>query len=208
MKPFRLLLLLKLCLAVLHAQSPRPEPEYVFPATPFDAEATRLALEPGPATLRGVASTKSNTIGKGEGFLRSLTKSYPARKGATIALFPRTAYFDEWHALRKKHAKGPKLAVMSPLAYSHRIVAKVTDDQGNFEFRGLKPGRYYLEASIVFTQELSEKVQTGTELVAVDGNIYINPVFTRQYYHRSDRGFVETFIEIPAGREIVDVKLK
>jgi hypothetical protein len=96
---------------------------------------------------------------------------------------------------------------MSPLAYSHGIVAKVTDDQGNFEFRGLKPGRYYLEASIAFTQQLSEKVQTGTELVAVEGNIYTNPVYTRQQYHRTDRGFVEAFVEVPAGRDVVEMKL-
>jgi hypothetical protein len=198
MKKLHLLFLIMICLTGLHAQSGRADPTYVFPTTPFDKAATRLALEPGDATLRGVAAVKSGVLGK----------TYPARAGTTVTLFPRTAYFDEWHALRKKHGKSDILAVMSPLAYSHRIVAKVTDDRGSFEFRGLKPGRYYLEASIDFTRQRSQRVQTGTEISASYGNIHINPVYTRYHYLQADRGFVDEFVEIPAGREVVNVKLK
>ncbi len=196
--------LLVLC---LESQA-QPQPEYVFPTTPFDVVATRLALEPGTTTLRGVVSAKSSTPGKGEGLIRSLTKSYRARKGTTVTLFPATPYFTEWHALRKKHQKGDKLAVMSPLAYSHRILTKVTADDGSFEFRNLKPGKYYLEASVAFTKQLSQRVQTGTEIVSSYGNISVNPVYSRQYYLQGDRNLVEEFIEIPAGRDVVEVSLK
>lgn len=191
---------------VLRSQS--SDPPYIFPSLPFDEAATAHALEPGAASVRGVASTKSNTIGQGESILRSLAKSYLAPRGTTVTLFPATPYFEEWYALRKKHRDGKKLAVMSNLAYSYRIVTKVVDNQGNFEFRGLKPGKYYLEASIVFTQQLSQRVQTGTEISASDGNLFVNPIYTRYAYAKADRGFVEEFIEVPPGVDSVEVKLK
>jgi hypothetical protein len=203
MKTLLLVIAVALATVGLWAQ---PQPEYVFPKTNFDAEAARLALEPGTATLRGVASTKANKIGAS--LLKRLTHSYPARRGTTITLFPCTPYFEEWYELRQKFGKGKRLAVMSPLAYSHRLVAKVTDDEGTFTFPNLKPGRYYLEAVIAFTQQHSQKVQTGVEISSGYGNININPVYTRYYYDQADRGYVQEFVDVAPGASVVEVKLR
>ncbi len=203
--------LLCLGLAVLAATLPAatpPEPTYVYPQTAFDEASTRRQLEPGTITLRGNAATKANKVGSS--FIKHFTTLYPARPGTVVTLYPYTPYFEEWYKLRKSLAKGGKLAVMSPLAYSYRIVTKVTDAKGNFEFTQLQPGRYYLEAVIAFTQEMYQRVHTATETTynMAGQQLSSNPIYTRYYYDYHDRGFAEAIVDLRAGAGVVEVNLR
>jgi hypothetical protein len=190
--------------SLLSAALSAQQPKQILPAAEFNEQEARAALEPGTATLRGVASTKGNAL-----TYNKLFKRYYAREGATITLFPRTAYFDEWYALRQKIGRDPtQVAVMSPKAMSYRVVAKVIDNNGTFEFRNLKPGKYYLEAVIQFTQTISEKVETGQRLNSNGFQVFVEPIYTRFTHSYADRNYVQEFAEIPSGGSVIEVKLQ
>jgi hypothetical protein len=69
-------------------------------------------------------------------------------KNAQIDLFPLTPYLDEWHDLMSKPSWGPKKIVkMSDEVYAIKVYA-TTDDDGNFTFSRIKPGKYLLTTSM------------------------------------------------------------
>ena len=125
MKPFAavaaVLSFLSLCTAPVAAQA---SADYVFPEAPFDEAAVARQMAPGgPATLRGkVVRTRGRMIFKRE--------AQAATVGTEVVLWPYTAYFEEFLALRKRHKDGRKRVVLSPEAFSYRIVARVTGEGG------------------------------------------------------------------------------
>lgn len=150
-----------LTLSFAHAQN-LDVYDYVYPKGTFDEAAAKRQLEPGTSSIRGTVSAKEN-----KALIKSLnlSKKHRAYAGTVVTLMPQTAYLAEWQALQKQtQRRSSKLqkASLSPEAFSYRVVTKVTDDQGNFEFRDLKPGKYYLYAEVNFVVAGTAYEQTGS----------------------------------------------
>jgi hypothetical protein len=135
--------------------------KYIEPKTPFDEAAAIAQLEPGTATIRGTVAAKEN-----KALIQALniSKTHKAYRNTVVTLMPHSAYIDEWLALHKKLRRKGTLekAAISAQANSYRILVRVTDDKGSFEFKNLKPGKYFIYADVDFVKTGSAFVQTGT----------------------------------------------
>lgn len=160
------LLLLAAAFAVLLTGTARAQfadmYKYVEPSIPFDEPSAKAQLEPGTSTIRGTISAKEN-----KALIKALniSKTHKAYPGTVVTLMPHSAYIDGWLALDKKLRRKATLekAALSAQASSYRILTKVIDDNGTFEFTGLKPGKYFIYAEVNFVVAGSAFVQTGTE---------------------------------------------
>ena len=196
----KITLLLILCIWSCQGIYAQEEPKAVFPGASFDKEVAGSMLNNGTATLRGVVAKKK----------KNPDNTY---LGIVVTLFPCTSYFDEWYELQKKNKKEKKLAMMTPEAYSYRILTKASDKDGTFEFRNLKPGRYYLQTMVRQgkMKEMWNQVGTAT---SVGYNVYgqavtsySRPIYEdfKLFYETND--LVKTFVEITTEGQVVNVKL-
>jgi hypothetical protein len=182
----------------------RAQPDYIFPSVPFDEAKAAAQLEPGTGELAGFAAAKEADSKWYQ--IANLSKGHRARRGVQITVYPVTSYLEEWLKLRKKHGSR---ALISPEAFAYRIIIR-TNDKGEFYIPNLKPGRYYLEAVVRFTtREVSEFVQTGTEVISQGGNIVAsNPVYTAIYDDFQNSKYVFAYAEIKkeGGQAIVKLR--
>ena len=144
----------------------------VFPAVAFDAAAAQAMLQPGRCTLSGRALAYEND--PSPLVIINLGASHDAPPGTVVRLYPRTAYFDDWVALRTDIGGAARL---SHEAHALRREA-ICDADGRFVFENLGPGSYFVEAVVHFVQKTAEDVQTGTVQTVYQQS---NPHFTSQY---------------------------
>ena len=172
----------------------------VFPATTFNKGQADSMLNNGTATVRGVVAKKK----------KNPDNTY---LGIVVTLFPCTEYFNEWYELQKKSRKEKRLAMMSPEAYSYRILAKASDKDGTFEFRNLKPGKYYMQTMVRQGQMKEMWNQVGTS-TSVGYNVYgqavtsySRPIYEdfKLFYETND--LVKEFVEITSEGQVVNIKL-
>lgn len=170
-------------------------PTYVFPSTPFNEEETAKQMEEGTAVISGTAKIKK----KGRIY-------FPGKKDQ-INLFPATGYIMEFAELKKKYNKGKKIATMSNEAFTYRIEGRTIDDQGSFEFRDLKPGKYYIVTWIDYEKKASYQVRTGTEngFNQYGNLVYSAPIYTNYTYNYSVEMEVSGVVEVKADGEKVSV---
>ncbi|OOG17188.1 hypothetical protein BWD42_17190 [Sphingobacterium sp. CZ-UAM] len=170
-------------------------PKVIFPKSTFDVvQAKRMISSDGKATLRGTVSRNSNY------------------KVNVVELYPCTDYFYEWYELKKKDKKGKKHIYMSNEAYSYRILTKIQAD-GSFEFKGLNPGKYYINTLVYETKSGIGERQVGTETVTTKNGYghllssYDRPIMEkyRFLYETVDR--LESFTEISSEEQTVNVTL-
>lgn len=191
--PFKTYIPLVLLLLTVEGAWGQQEPQYLFPATTFnETEAAQLMGE-GKARITGTAKLRKKGV------------DYLPWQGDRIDLFPVTPYLLEFAALRKKHHKGKKIAAMSNEAFTYRIEGKIIDGKGSFEFRDLKPGKYYIATWITFEREYQETVQTGT---SVGYNIYGNaisswPIYTTYTHKYNLDDEVTGIVEVKSDGETV-----
>jgi len=196
-KLFLLIFCVLCCEGFVSAQE---QPVPVFPASSFNKDQASDMLNNGTAMLRGVVAKKK----------KNPDNTY---LGIVVTLFPCTAYFNEWYELNKKNKKGKTLAMMSPEAYSYRILTKASDKDGAFEFRNLKPGKYYLQTMVRQGKMHEMWNQVGTSM-SVGYNIYgqavtsySRPIYEdfKLFYETND--LVKTFVEVTSEGQIINVKL-
>lgn len=143
----------------------------VQPTVEFDIKQATEMLNTGNAEIKGKAYYEGRTpIGIKVG------ETIYARVGAVVFLYPVTAYLQEYLQLKKKNKPGKRIAAISPLANCFRIEAKVYSQTGEFIFKGLKPGKYYLETIVHFPSgvggpEVSEIVEIKTDAESVEFNL-------------------------------------
>lgn len=141
--------------------------EIMQPKTEFDIKLATEMLNGGNAQIKGVAYYEGRSpIG-----IKSSETIY-ARMGEKVFLYPLTPYIEEYLQLKKKNREGKRMATITPLANCYRIESKVYSNNGAFIFMGLKPGKYYLEALVLFPsgtggQEASGivEIKTNDEVV-------------------------------------------
>ncbi|WP_276484022.1 hypothetical protein [Paraflavitalea pollutisoli] len=191
----RALLCSLLLLSAITGARAQKTPTYIFPATTFQEDETAQQMEEGTATITGTAKIKK----KGRIY-------FPGRQDQ-INLYPATSYILEFADLKKKYNKGKKIATMSNEAFTYRIEGRTTDNQGSFEFRNLKPGKYYIVTWIDYDKQDSYSVQTGTSTTY---NMYgaalsSSPIYTTYTYNYSVEMEVSGIVEVKSEGEKVNV---
>lgn len=154
----------------------------LFPLGTFDPAIAKAGLERGLSTIRGKACTKVDG------------RIFDAQ-GVKVVLFPVTPYLEEWYELREKKEGKNTNVYMSNEANQYRIET-TADADGRFEFKGLKPGKYFIQIIHSFNQLKTAKVYTGSDSyqngpVRTTTNYYYNQDYT---VARAKR--LEKFIEI------------
>lgn len=184
---------------------------YILPGTYFDKDLAANALAPGNAAIRGVAYTKGSQNSKRlQILLDKLEKKKLARRGTIVRLFPLTPYFQEYLELRSKYKpSGKKIAVITPEAYKYRMETTVADDNGNFQFTNLKPGKYLLEADVTYTKTgtVSEQVGTETGYNVFGQEISSNPIYSSYSIAYDITNYVSETVEIVDAEAIIEVGL-
>lgn len=183
--------------------------EYVYPQVAFDEAAAKLQMEPGTASIRGTVSAKEN-----KALIKSLnlSKSRFAYPGTVVTLMPETAYLEEWRNLQKRLQKKAMLqkAALAGNVYCYRVLTKVTDERGSFEFRDLKPGKYYLFSEVSFVKAGSYVEQTGSvDTVHVgSGQVLAStPTYTAHAYAVDVSKAATAIVTIASEGQVVEVKV-
>lgn len=181
-------------------QAERTQPLTLRPSIPFDPSLAADALSRGHGRVRGVLFHKIGTECK-----RGLVlPAKPAGEGITISLFPVTPYLTDYVDLLEEHrykrlhsprAK-PKILAYDPRLAQYALSAN-TDQFGRFEFEGLRPGRYWLNADASIKCYFDQPVKTGTSEVR-DGYYVLGQVD----HYTSERRYWETFLNYRAFIEV------
>lgn len=171
----------------------------LYPTVSFDSIAAKKALAYGTTSIEGVAYTKPRTQWGTKAPLAS--RIYAAN--TTVVLFPVTPYLEEWYRLRTEKESKRTHVYMSNDAFKYRIV-ETTDAYGRFKFEKMKPGRYFIQCIMGYTETKSRQVYQGTAYSTYSTADY----YTKQYYNVSKYERLEEFITVKEGESKFEVKLK
>lgn len=184
-----------------YVQPERNDTIYLTPKTAFDAAAAKAALAKGKSTIKGVAFIRPNN---NIGFNIKTGKKLYANK-IKISLYPITPYFNEFLALKKvEKPKKLKFAFMSREAISHRLEA-VTNSTGEFTFPEMKPGKYYIEGVLNWTQSGTYQQYTGSGYNNYGGRA---DYYTNQNYVNHNSDLLTKIVEVKEDGQVVEIKLK
>lgn len=123
--------------------------EYVYPSTPFSPGEAAKRIAPGPARLTGHMSRTDLANVK-------------------VALYPRTAHFQEFLDLQVSTSNEPyRSPALDGRARRCRLVVEAKD--GRFSFQGIQPGQYYLEYPAMYNPGDSPEID---EIFAQGGCVY------------------------------------
>ncbi len=162
-----------LCAYTANAQK---QIELVSPKTAFDFKLATDMLNTGNSEIKGEAFYEERA-----GLIRrKIGDSVYARIGTVVTLYPITPYFEEFLELRKKDKKGKRMAVISRDVNSFRILTKVYSLQGEFVFKGLTPGKYYVETTVIFPNGVGGPEVSGIAEIKTAGesvNVVLKKTF-------------------------------
>ncbi|MEO8254077.1 MAG: carboxypeptidase-like regulatory domain-containing protein [Flavobacterium sp.] len=183
-----------------YVQPERNDTIYLMPKSPFDSTTAKKALAKGKGTIKGVAFIRPNN---NIGFNIKTGKKVLANK-IKVTLFPMTPYFQEFLSLKKKeNRKKLKFAFLSNEAVKYRLEA-ITNSSGEFSFPEMKPGRYYLEAILNWTESGTYQKYTGSGYNNYGGRA---DYYANQNYTNSNSDLITKIVEIKADGEVINVKL-
>ncbi|HRE05536.1 MAG TPA: hypothetical protein PKX00_08005 [Opitutaceae bacterium] len=180
---------------------------YVYPKAPFDVAAAEVQMSPGTSTLRGTIAAKER-----KALIKALniSKTHTAGRGTVVTLMPYTKHVEEWVALDKKISRKATLekAALKPEAASYRILTKVTDDSGGFEFTGLRPGKYFVFANVNFVESGTYLEQTGSVDTYIGGaRVESIPTYTGRSYAADVSKAVTAIVDIVQDGQTVTVSI-
>lgn len=136
----------------------------ILPAKEFDIELAAKMLNEGTAEINGVSYYENRSlVGIKTG------ETIYGRLGTVVSLYPLTPYLEEYLSLKKKNRSGKKLVTISPLASSFRIESKIYSLKGEFIFKGLLPGKYYLGSIVHFPSGVGGAEVSGIVEITTDG---------------------------------------
>jgi hypothetical protein len=176
----------------------RPEIKFPFNA----AEAAQL-MEVGEANLTGQAYLYERTS-----LLSAGTKLYA--KNQVVHLYPMTAFMKAW--VEKFRGKGliyGRFDLHKELDfYSARVI---TDEDGRFRFRGLKPGDYLLWTVLPYEKDVQVLQDTGRSQTVTWSSFGIVTAAVREPVFRAANATISLehniirLVNIPAGTPVVDL---
>lgn len=173
-----------------------------YPEAIFDSLQAKKMLARGTGTIKGVAFTK---IKNSLGFSPLMAKRIYANK-IKVVLLPVTPYFEAWYKLRdkKENLKKKRYVYLSDDAYKYRLEA-ITNSDGKFTFPEMKPGKYFLQGLLGYTTTGSYDEYTGS---GYSSGGYTTDYYQRKQYSIAHEDRIETFVEVKADGELVNIKLK
>lgn len=204
------LILLLGMLPPLGAQDVRYRKERIQDTIPFNMEEASNLMGIGEATLKGQALFKHRkTLLQ----LKAPTKLYAREQVAY--LFPMTKFLKAWV---ERHApQGLFYGGFSLQKELDWVAARtITDQEGRFTFRGLKPGQYLLWVVIPYEMERQIEQETGqwatTTYTANVGNFSFVSAAVREPVTRAATQVVQLenhiihVVDIPEGQKLVDLQ--
>jgi hypothetical protein len=154
-----------LLLAGMTAAAQKPV-EIMQPKTEFNIELAGKMLNEGTGEIKGIAYYENRTaIGIKVG------ETIYARPGIVVTLYPLTPYIQEYLTLKKKNKEGKRIATISSLAACFRIESKIYSLKGEFVFKGLAPGKYYIESLVHFPTGVGGAEVSGIVEITKDGEV-------------------------------------
>jgi hypothetical protein len=158
-----LLLVLFIRMYTVHAQK---QMQVLQPKGEFDIKLASDMLNTGKSEINGVAYYEDRTpIGIKKG------PTVYARVGIVVTLYPVTPYLEEYLSLKKKNKEFKRIAVINSLASCYRIESKVYGAKGEFAFRGLLPGKYYMESIVHFPSGIGGREVSDVVEITKDGEV-------------------------------------
>ena len=184
-----------------YVQPERNDTVYLTPKSAFDATMAKEALAKGKSTIKGVAFIRPNN---NIGFNIKTGKKVLADR-IKVSLYPITPYFDEFLDLKKKEKpRKLKYAFLSKEAISYRLEA-ITNSSGEFTFPEMKPGKYYIEGVLNWTQSGTYQQYTGSGYNNYGGRA---DYYTNQSYVNHNSELLTKIVEVKKDGEVVEIKLK
>ncbi|WP_146093515.1 carboxypeptidase regulatory-like domain-containing protein [Xanthomonas hyacinthi] len=165
------------------------------PKSIFDLGAAQAALEPGTSTIQGTACVVHHVENGGGTYLA---------RNQSVSLFPATPYLKEVIQLSSK--KGHDTLEVSPVAMQVRVDG-MTNDKGQFQFSNLKPGKYYLLATMGLEIQGSTTKDLGTSFEGVNGRPTLTTYYRKEKFTSRFDDALEKFVEIEAPGQTVKVTL-
>jgi hypothetical protein len=180
----------------------------------FDKEATLNLVTKGKSVIKGQAFARDNKNSLavlGVKVLNTDKKQF-ADKGTKIILTPYTAYFEEWNKAnepKKNSLYTPPTLPLPKGAELCIIETNVIDDEGNFEFLNLMPGKYLITTTFEFNHLASKTTVIGYNEYFTNGYYTGSSAVTNtEHYDMSVNAKIKKIVEITKDGEIVTVKLK
>ena len=171
----------------------------IYPQARFDSLAAKAALAYGGTDIEGVVYARRDATE-----LQAFSKNNRVfGAGVTVTLFPVTSYFEEWHELRSKKEDRLTSVYMSNEAVRYRIEVKA-DDYGRFKFERMKPGRYFLQTFLGWTDYHQRNVLVGSSRNEYGGG---TDYYQRQTYGIGNNRRIEAFVTVKEAEKTVKVKL-
>jgi len=165
----------------------------------YDDRDMESMLELGNGSLRGVMSLrmKSGPTALNRALTRAST-SLADREW--VILFPVTPYVEAWHRLHDG-VSTRALQRLDPRIWKYAGRVR-TDTKGNFEFDGLKPGRYLVFAEFPFAYTNTHYVDSGRRRMWLDGwtgSGGIDPIYDRVSTRHSAMTMVSKIVDVKEG---------
>lgn len=153
--------------------------------TIFNLQQAQSALGPGDATITGQACSSNSGV------------LFLARN-QNILLLPVTPYLQEWLKLRDKVKPGRSQLELSPAFLATNMVA-MTNHEGEFMFRNMKPGQYYLLTTMDSSVSGSREVYMGS--ARTDAHT-ITDYYETQDYTNSMSKLADKIVSVKAGETV------
>lgn len=169
----------------------------LYPQVWFNKKEAVQKLEIGKTTITGEAFTRETA---------GVAAKYKPPKGTKVLLFPVTDYIKEYLSMKKSN---PQVAiVMTEEAFAHRIEA-LTDENGNFVFKQMKPGKYLIMCNILFAGTGVAVRESGrTHYYNGYGYAGSTPTYESYMYNYDGDHFLSKYVEIEEGEKVVEANLK
>lgn len=173
-----------------------------YPTLKFDSLEVKKALALGKGKITGVAFTRVKN-----GYGMKTGQKVLANK-IKIQVYAVTPYFQEfydlWKDKSKNNPKKNRYVYMDKNAYKYRLEA-VSNSSGEFTFPDMKPGRYYLWATLDYYRTYNYEKYTGSGYSTSGNRVdYYSP----SAYNKNFSDFLELFVDVKTDGEVVVVKLK
>jgi hypothetical protein len=175
----------------------------VYPQSSFDTVNAKRALEYGATDIEGIAFTRgSKVLGPPSIFAKKIYA-----KNCKVLLLPVNQYFYAWKKLRNHRENKRTFVGYDNKAFSYRIET-FTDEYGRFKFDRMKPGKYFLQVIIPWSESRTAKRLTGSSYANTNyGTIRVDSYANYNYYvNFADRA--EKIITISPGQKTLQVVLR
>lgn len=168
-----------------------PQINTLHPTRVFDLQATKAALEPGTAIIKGKVCAWADG------------RQY-AMSGEKIYLYPATPYLEEVVSLMHKAKPGRDRVEFSVAMTALRIEGE-SDADGNYQFSKMSPGRYYIAMESSFSARLTRNVSVGT---AYYSNGFATDIVGKESYTKDYDVTLEKFVEVKSAGQVVKANIQ